>query len=278
MPDTSLVRVKIELDLINRFMSSGESLFIAGEGGDHLFMCPPAIESLCDSFLDRNFSGFFQKSKELSSIHRVHIWRILKVFIKNMFYYYNKRYPYGLDKLSETWFSEKLLEHVKLLKTFSHPCYQTDEKFGLQPGKFFQIEALFHALASVSGSMRGQYVSYPLLSQPIAELALSIPTYLMYNKTHDRFLFRKSISDYFNTDNVWRKSKGEVTGVNQLGIKENKTYILEKCLEGYLSKNKFINKDYLKQCIELSCLGQYSGQSIMNLVALESFVEAWKDF
>lgn len=276
-PDASLVKIRMEMNLISQFANSNNAVFIGGEGGDHLFMCPPAIESLCDIFLDKSISGFLQKSKEIGSLHRIHFLHILKVFLKNMYCYFNRQYTQGLDKLCEGWFNEKILIHALNHKPLLHPFYENYSEFNLQPGKFFQIDSLFHALASISGSIRGMHVMYPLLSQPIVELALSMPTYLMYNRSYDRYPFRKAISDYYNTDNVWRRAKGEVTGVLQLGIKENKDYVLEKCLEGYLSKNNFLDKDSLRQDIELSCLGQHCSQGIMHLFALEVFIDSWKN-
>ena len=89
-------------------------------------------------------------------------------------------------------------------------------------------------------------------------------------------MFRKAISDTFKTDSVWRKDKGETSGIMQRGLKKNEKRILDLCLEGKMVKQGLINKDKLSAGI----LGVMNGQTdylwaIINLICAEIFMNYW---
>lgn len=82
-PDDSLIRIKLEQNM-NKISKGYKSFrFFSGEGGDHLFMCPPAIESICDLLIDKHYNKFSERAKELGMIMRIPLINILKTTIKS---------------------------------------------------------------------------------------------------------------------------------------------------------------------------------------------------
>ena len=83
-----------------------------------------------------------------------------------------------------------------------------------------------------------------------------------------------------NIENLWRKDKGETTGITQLGIKHNKDCIMELCLEGKCIKYNLIEKKDIS-IIHKAINDMMEGKPdylwpINNLVALEIFFSLWE--
>ena len=113
-----------------------------------------------------------------------------------------------------------------------------------------------------------------MFSQPIIELCLSISTFNTYEKGYDRYNFRKAITESFPqySTNLWRKDKGETTGVAQLCAKANKNYILALCMEGKCVQHGIINKNLLYDEIHSFMEGKPDYLwPISNLISLEIF-------
>ncbi len=251
--------------------------FMNGQGGDHIFFTDPPIESLTDLFIEQGSSNLFIKLKELATMTRKPAYPIVKSALMKYFSYVfkSKFRPNVLKGLSNApWLSKDLLALGK--KRLTHPYFSTINK-RVPPGKLYHIYAMFDGIASIRENIfYPTGVFNPLLSQPVLELALSFPTYKLFEKHHNRYPFRQSISSYFKTDSVWRKSKGETSGYFQLAFQKHKDVVTSLCMEGYLAKEKLIDKDKLYADIQDNCHGQMDNSfMLINLLALESYLNYW---
>lgn len=277
-PTSSLTYLKIEQGLFNLSESCPNNIFIRGHGGDHIFMCPPSVISLCDFLMERGRNGFNAKLKDIASIYRKPLWPIVTEMLGGFYDYLMNSYKQKTlaDKFSKPfWFNKEIYKLEKTMKY--HPFFFTRRTRCL-PGKFNFISTIYNGLSTVKGEIRNPKnpIFYPLFSQPLLELALSIPTYETYNSGYDRYLFRKAISDKFGTKNVWRKDKGETSGIMQKGLRNNKQYVLSLCLEGKIAKTGLINKAILHDNIINMMNGQKTYQwQIINLICSEIFFTCW---
>lgn len=261
-------------DYINPNQST---LVINGQGGDHLFLCPPPKTLAIDALLDKKWSLSCQKLKELAYYYREPYLPIFLKNLKNLFqYFYNfKKNSFVTNELTEAWFSEKLnsSNSIRQLPYFySQICKST-------PGRFAQLLEFYNGISSLKNIEHLDLTCpsfSPFLYPPLAELALNIPTYELFNHAFDRYPLRKAIDDEFSMDFIWRKNKGETSGVFQLALKKNLPYIRQLCLEGYCAKNKLIKKDFLELALLKTTNGEHSHmRSILNLLSLELFYAKW---
>ena len=252
------------------------SIFISGHGGDHVFMCPPTKRSIIDYLHERGISGLYKKICDLAAYYRKPILHILK---PNLKYFFSGLYSKKLAVNPESqapWFNKKLYNFSS--KSYTHPFYNQNS-FKQNPGKFDQLTAILDAFSTICIDPFDQTnpTFYPLMYTPIVECALTIPTYNLYEQGFDRYPLRKSVSDYFNTDAVWRRDKGETSGIIQLAIKKNMDRILSLCLEGVFSKNNFVNKELLHQHIINVAHGSTDYLwPLLNLLSVEIFLEYWE--
>jgi len=279
-PTSSLTHLSIEQNIFDLSKSCENTVSISGHGGDHIFLCPPPVKSLCDYFMEKGTKNFNSKLKEISSIYRKPLFPILKEMLKGVFSHYllhsYKQQSLKLDKYRKApWFNEEI---YKLEKTIPPHPFFTTKTTKILPGKFNFIDGIYNGLSTIKGEVRNYQnpIFYPLFSQPLLELSLSIPTYESYSKGYDRYPFRKAISEYFKTNNVWRKDKGETSGIMQRGLKHNEKYILELCLEGNIVKTGLIDKNLLYKNINGMMNGQTDTQwPVSSLISAEIFMRFW---
>jgi len=252
------------------------SIFISGHGGDHVFMCPPTERSIIDYLNEKGTAGLYKKICDLAAYYRKPIIDILKPNLKYLFSGLCSKKLKTVPESQAPWFNKKLYNFSA--KSYEHPFYNQDNLKKI-PGKFDQLTAVLDAFSTICVDPIDQTnpTFYPLMYTPIIECALTIPTYDLYEKGFDRYPLRKSVSDYFKTDSVWRRDKGETSGIFQLSVKKNMQRILSLCLEGEFSKNNFINKDLVHQHIIKVAHGSTDYLwPLLNLLSIEIFLEHWE--
>ncbi|MBN1684123.1 MAG: hypothetical protein JW855_01620 [Gammaproteobacteria bacterium] len=276
-PTSVLTHLKMEKHLGTLSKNYPQVTYVSGHGGDHIFLCPPPLAALVDYLIQKDPFSYSTKLKELAVYYRCSIFPLLKATYKGLLsYIFPINIPIEKNLNKETpWFSKELLALEK--NVTAHPFFEQKQK--IVPGKFQHITTIYQGLATIKGQIRNPYnpIFYPLFSQPLLELALSIPTYDTFAKGYDRYPLRKAISTTFKTNLVWRRDKGKTSGVMQRGIKKNLNKILELCLEGKIAQQKLINRKLLHQNIKILAAGHIDYQwPVTNLIAAELFFNYWK--
>lgn len=280
-PTSLLSYLKINND-ISSLKESSNIIYMSGHGGDHIFLCPPPITSLCDYLIEQGGKGFNAKAEEIYSIFREPLFSIMSDIIRGFISYYlhpnYRQSAYIISNYKKApWFKDDVFSLEKQMRY--HPFFDKESTTKSLPGKFGLIDAIYSGLSTIKTVVRDDGtnpVFFPLFSQPLLELVLSIPTYESYQKGYNRYLFRKAISDAFNTNSVWRQDKGETSGVEQRGLKKNESRILELCLEGKIVQQGLINKEKLHAGILDVINGQTDYQwAVTNLICTETFMNYW---
>jgi asparagine synthase (glutamine-hydrolysing) len=260
--------------------SVGSSSFISGHGSDHIFMRPPSKNSTVDYIIENGIKGYIEKLEGISAFYRDPHVSTLKENLKGLLSYWFSHLPNkrslknGLVGVPE-WIKPKA--HNTVTKQFFHPIYSSLHKRTL-PGKYAQIDLLYEGIASIQVELENQAdpTYYPFLYQPVTEFALSFPTYNLFKNGYDRYPLRKSVSDVFQTNTVWRRDKSQTTGLFQLGLKRNLEKVLKFCLEGHCVKNGFIEKEELSKTIHLIANGDIKNLwPFLYIASMEMFFNSW---
>ncbi len=281
-PTSILTYLKIHNDISLLLKKSKNIIYMSGHGGDHIFLCAPPVTSLCDYLIEKGREGFNTKLKEIYIMFRKPLFSILQEIVKGFFFYYlyshYNQFLYVIDnKKKAPWFNNEVFLLEK--QVCYHPFFYEENTTKILPGKFKLINDIYSGLSTIKTDIRDNgtnKVFFPLFSQPLLELVLSIPTYESYQDGYNRYLFRRAISDTFKTNSVWRKDKGETSGVMQRGLKKNEKRILDLCLEGKMVKQGLVNKEQLYLGILEVMNGQMDYQwAITNLICAETFINYW---
>lgn len=280
-PTSNLMNIQAERAIGELISSNKQLLHMSGHGGDHIFLCPPPIESLTDNLLEKGYSSFNLKLKEICTMSRQPLFSIFNCMLKGFAnYYFKNSYPhrsYAVDPHRRApWYKKDL--YTLAQNTTSHPFFNKTGSTKVLPGKFCQIDGIYDGLATIKNDLRHltNSICYPFFSQPMIELALSIPTYDTYKNGYNRYLIRKAAADKFKTEHVWRKDKGETSGIMQRGLAKNADYIHSLCMDGVLANSGLFNKEMLLQNIkETACgLNTYLWP-ILSFITAELFIKEW---
>jgi asparagine synthase (glutamine-hydrolysing) len=280
-PSHELVNSKWH-ELISAYIPSNESsIIIGGQGSDHIFMCPPTKKSLTDYILEKGLKGAGAKLQNITHLYRDSLFSVLAenaISLGSYVFAYRRKKRHPKNILDRAPPLIKEIIDIKITSDFHHPIYERLPS-RILPGKYAQIDALYEGLASIQVEMNPINPTFnPFLCHPMIEFALSIPTYELFDKGYDRYPLRKSISERFHTETVWRRDKGETTGVFQLGVKKNLDYVLDLCLDGVLIKQNIIDKKELRKTILLISNGDINYLwPFTYLSAIEIFIKQWNE-
>lgn len=281
-PSSLLSFQKINDDIGDLFGAVNGVMHISGHGGDHLFMTCPPVTSVSDYLVTCGTAGLAGKTRDLYLQYREPIWSVMLGVMKGAVSYYLRRAHPAAPPLNPfyraPWLHPEVYSREKKMRY--HPFFNRNTGAHCLPGKWHHIEAIYNGLATIRADVRDRGtnpVFFPLFSQPLIELALSIPTYESYQNGFSRFLFREALSSAFQTDAVWRRDKGHTGGVSQRGLKKNQKWLLELCLEGELSKQGLIDRDELQNGIHEVMAGLIDYEwAVTNIICAETFMSSWR--
>ena len=240
-------------------------------------MQSPSIYSILDAFLDH---GYRMSLKTVMNLCQMTRQSCISLYLRNIIAFLKKcliktYQPSDVTLKLPEWSTKYLRELSN--KYNKHPGYTADKRLGKNEHICSVISGLNYANA-VNSDITNT-ILYPFLQQPIIELALSLPTYKLFNNEFSRFPMRTSIHQAYNTPHVWRKSKGESTGVILKSIEDNMDFIMSVCCEGFFAKNKLINKDDVISHIKTLASGEaFNIWPFIRLFSIEMFIYIWEDY
>jgi len=246
-PTTFLMFNKTGQQLHDFALQHGCSEIMNGQGGDHVFLAPQPIDSLADYWLDKGLRGITKPLAELSNTNRMPWWMLVRDTTKNIFKHYTTHDDKLLNNESGIYFDPAFMHNKK------------EEDFYLQksiaqfyPAKKTHVKSLFHGVAFADRDQRiaGRTITHPLLSQPIVELGLRIPTYQSFNNGFDRIFFRNSVSRIKKPHALWRTIKGDTNSSMAKSFAANAGHVQDMILDGYFGTSGIINKQWF--CKEMA--------------------------
>jgi asparagine synthase (glutamine-hydrolysing) len=275
-PTTAILNYNCNQEVVNSLGSGWSGEFVSGQGGDHLFMALPFIESIADYIIDKRFKGMAKKCADISSFYRMPYGSLIGKTIRTLFRYGKSDCRYLLPTFTfESWMNDRFKEHAKV--DLFKPLFWNKLK-NVRPGKAQHILSIYQAPLYVDYGYRilGRPALNPLLSQPLVELALSVPTYQAMVDGWDRILFRRAMSKYSQGSYMWRKSKGETSGIIILGIRKNFSNVCELVMDGRFAERGLVDKTILMKNLTELKHGKVDGiWHILNLAVAELWLKSW---
>ncbi len=271
-PNTFLIYYNTSQQLFDLATQYNCSEIMNGQGGDHVFVAPLPIDSLADYWLDNGFGDITKLMNELRNINRMPLWILMRTMIASIAHYYcntKKKIILNTSFLDPSFaqsYKEQEFYLIKKLKRF-------------YPAKIKQIESLFHAAAYADRNQRifDVTMTHPLLSQPLVELGLRIPTYQSFRNGYDRIFLRKAISRIKQPKALWRNRKGETTSSVIKLYAHNAAKIHDTLLQGRLVRDGLVNKKWLQEQMLKIRHGKADNLwSITHLLTAQMWLNQWK--
>jgi asparagine synthase (glutamine-hydrolysing) len=117
---------------------------------------------------------------------------------------------------------------------------------------------------------------HPLISQPVVELCLRIPTYVLLNGGVSRGLAREAFKDILPKEVYGRVSKGTGSTAQQQFISHNMPLIRERLLDGILVREGILDKRKLESFLvpDQKFLTVLPSQ-VSDYVVVEGWLSGW---
>jgi asparagine synthase (glutamine-hydrolysing) len=276
-PSSFLLDHALNQEIERRAQEYDSIELMCGQGGDHLFMASPSLESPADYFLEQGIKGITPKIQDLSAYYRMPLIQVVSKTVTALARYYARRLPPIELFLEPTPWMKKAFK-AKLDKTiFKVPFWEKLKS--LPPAKVHHALAIYQAILYIDRGHKlpTRPIINPLLSQPLVEAALSIPTYHMYADGYDRIPFRRAMYRFQKNDYIWRKHKGETSGILILGLNARFNEVCELVIEGKFAQEHLIDKDLVYEHFQELRHGKVEGLwPLINLIAAELWFNAWK--
>ncbi len=260
-------------EFASRLENKESTSLISGHGGDSLFLAPPPFGTLTDAFLNLRWKQMMRIAMELALMHRASLPQVARKAMRSLFSADPSQNVAGDFAL----FSKEAQQPAGKGRAHLHPFLQKTKI--RQPGKLYQLFLAFLSLDDIRSPAHPftQLTHYPFLSQLMIELAVNTPSYAHFEGAHNRILLRKSVAKATGYDNLWRRNKGETSGIDLLGIRQHKKHVMELCLEGFLAKEGYLDVAKTQMAIQESAKGRSEYfMNLLHIFAVELFMQGWQ--
>ena len=229
---TALFRL-LEINLVNRIAGeTGTRTLWTGQGGDHIFLQTADTWSAADYLDTRGLRpGFIAAVRDAAVLSRQPYW-----FVLRSAYSRRRAARPAPNSLAQTaCFVAPTALPGDVDQYVSHPW--AADAGDLPRGKQMQIRFLSQVVNRHRPIARLESAPqhHPLLSQPLMETCLQIPTYLLLRGGRERGLAREAFADRVPAKILRRRDKGSIISHATEMLRQSEPFVRELLLDGVLA-------------------------------------------
>jgi asparagine synthase (glutamine-hydrolysing) len=225
------------------------SALFSGIFGDQVFHSGHAALTAADYIHDHGLRlGMFRRVANASEITGRSVWSVSKEAVSKG----ARRYrwdPLEAERYHNTLINEPAVRALQESDPRTTPWYH-EERY-VPPGKQAHIFAIRNPDDYYRPFARPGEPIYlaPLLSQPLVELCLRTPTYVLCQNGWDRYLARKAFGSVLPSAIARRRSKGGIQRVTAELYQRNLDFLRELMLNGELVSRGLLNRGRLAEAL-----------------------------
>lgn len=159
-----------------------------------------------------------------------------------------------------------------------HPWFE--KSAGVSPGKWWHVWCLSTSMGEdmygPSATESEPELILPLVSQPMVEACLRIPTYVLSTGCQDRALARRSFRGIVPAEILERFEKGAVYSKSRALVTDNIRLARELLLDGNLVNNQILDRKKVEEVLTgkaTKAVGQ--GSDLLRYIATEWWINSW---
>lgn len=249
----------------------GAGVFVSGAGGDCVFCSPSSAAPAADAVLRFGCKRqAWQATRALARIHNASVWTIARKALQM---------ARSRAKPAAWPFRRGLLASDCIPASPPHHPW-LDEPEGVLPGKRGHVRAILASLAHVDGYPRHRLAPtrFPLLSQPVVETALRIPTWLWIDQGCDRAVTRRAWRGSLPDRILDRRTKGGLDAYAIQSVELSREALRDFLLGGRLAAFHMIDRRGVELVLASeSRRGEDGVHTLLPLIDAEAWLRAWLD-
>jgi len=267
-PSVAAVDYQYDEDNAARCAQLGADTLITGQGGDAVFFqtrsALVAADALGGGLPPRALAAI---CRDAAAMGRVSIWSVARTALAA-----------SLGRLASWPAPPYLAAALKAQRSpaRAHPWLRDLDD--VPPAKRLQIHALAAAQLFHGHSRRGQVADlvHPLLSQPLVEFCLAVPSFDLALGSNDRALAREAFADRLPAEVLTRRSKGDLTAYYGRMLARSLGVVRPYLLDGLLAGEGLIDRPYLEGALNAeSLLWRDLASGLIELLAVEAWARHW---
>lgn len=253
-------------------VETGGDGFFSGGGGDNVFCHVQSALPVVDRLRREGFgTGVLSTAVDVARLAQVTIWEVMATASRRMM-----RAPSTLPTARRNRFLSAGAAEA-LPWPAGHPWLEAPSD--TPPGKRRHIWSLIGIQNHLEGYGRLDHapIVSPLLSQPLVELCLRIPSWLWCEGGNNRAVARAAFRDALPDVAIARRSKGAFDAFGAQLIDANRPMLRAMLLEGRLAAAGLLDRDSVSHCLGAQLP---DGEAIVQLLAIadiEAWARAWEE-
>lgn len=210
--------------------------FFSGGGGDTVFCYLKTAAPAADAFRECGVRAGFTAIRDLSALHQCTLWKAGALTFRKLW-----------PRTRAVWKGDCTLlnSDCVALTPDRHPWMDAQLR-GL-PGDREKIQDLIgtQLFRDAAPRSEGRAMRFPLLSQPVMEACLKVPTWMWISNGRNRAVARDAFADALPRDILDRRSKGSYTGYLAAVYTRNKLKMREFLEDGQLNAHHLLDRPAL---------------------------------
>jgi asparagine synthase (glutamine-hydrolysing) len=248
----------------------GAPVMFTGAGGDQLFYEVPRWWPAADFLRLRGFgAGFLGAALDAARLGQVSVWSAMRLAVADRF----RTMPPPQDLHQQrTLISNEVWNQVTRPAGCVHPVFLS--KTTLPIGKLMQVQQLAHTASYYDpfGRERAPEPVHPLLSQPLMELCLKLPTFVLARGGRGRGLARDAFKGRIPDAIANRRAKGGLGEHLETVLNRNRDFARQVLLDGELVRLGLLDRAGIEKAFSAQAAGM---QTPAGEIHLAIGVEAW---
>jgi asparagine synthase (glutamine-hydrolysing) len=258
----------------------GIEVTFEGHGGDELFQHAGALPNAVDFAFDHGMfnRGLLSIALDDAAARQISFWTVLNLAFRFRTY----RSTWHVRSMAlpglRTLLSSEVREEAWRDLTLWHPLFRAPAR--IPPGKHFQAYLLTHGCSQnyqSSSVPRAAEDLSPLLSQPVIETCLRIPSYVLSEGGRDRAIARRAFASDLPPAIINRKSKAYGSAQFKVIIDRNIAVVRDLLLDGYLASERFLDRGAVEALLAGN-VGSVEKNYLQlgSLLSVEGWARSWR--
>lgn len=216
--------------------------FINGTGGDCVFCSLGTVAPAIDRLQAHGMTvGLATTIRDIAAVHGDNVWTVARMARRRR----RRGRPVPIWKRNRHFLNDALLPAAP----DHHPWL--DEPEGAPPGTRAHIHAILASYAHLEGYGRHAVAPslFPLLSQPVVEACLTVPTWLWVAGGRDRAVAREAFRGDLPRAIIERRTKGAMDAFCARTFELNRPKLRSFLLDGLLAGAGLLDRGTIEACL-----------------------------
>jgi len=245
--------------------------FFSGGGGDNVFSYQRSLAPVRDRLIREGLSpGVIATIGDIAALGDTSIWHVVLRTLRRSL----RREPMPAWRADHALLSSDAIAALPLPQ--GNPWLEAPP--ASLPGKRAHVAALMEVQNHLEGHGRLAFapIISPLLSQPVMEACLAVPSWLWCTGGRNRAVARAAFADALPETVIARQSKGAFDGLAARLVAANRDHLRALLLEGCLAAQGLLDLDAVAAALDTATLESRTIVRLLTLADVEAWARAWR--